>query len=378
MTSRILVVAITSALLAGTALAQTPIRLGQSIDGSLSASSAKADDGTPYDLYTYSGRAGDRVRIRMDSDAFDAYLAVGTVAGPGCSDDCRINDDGGGGTNALLTATVPASGVLQIRANSISASDAGAYTLSLSEAPAAARPSLRQVALNTPTSGQFSDDSPRDESSEQPFDIWTIKGRGGQSVRISLDSDHFDPMLGYGTWSNGQFNETASDDDGGPGLNSRLNVTLPASGEAAIRITALSGGATGSYTVTVGDPPATRPLTFQQAKVGEAIRGKLDDGDAFTPDEEIRFDAYRIDGSPGQRVEIRMDSSDFDPILKWGVFEGENFIQEASDDDSGGGTSARLVVTLDADGVGRLVATSLDGSTGSYTLSLLAAARVAQ
>ena len=37
MTSRSLALAVASALLAGTALAQTPIRLGQSIDGNLTA-----------------------------------------------------------------------------------------------------------------------------------------------------------------------------------------------------------------------------------------------------------------------------------------------------------------------------------------------------
>ncbi len=378
MTSRILAVAIAGTLLAGSAHAQTSIRLGQSVNGTLTSSTPKADDGTPFDLYTYRGRAGDRVRIRMDSASFDAYLAAGTVAGPGCSEDCVYNDDGGGGTNSLLTATVPASGVLQIRANSIGASDAGDYTLSVTEAPPAPRPSLRQVSMNAPVQGSLGEDSPRDENTDQTYDIWLVKGRGGQTVRISLDASDFDPVLGYGSWNNGQFNETNSDDDGGPGLNSRLTVTLPPSGEAAIRIAAVSGAASGAFTVTVGEPPAPRPVVFQTAKVGEAIRGKLDDSDAFTPDEEIAFDAYRIEGRPGQRVEVRMDSSDFDPILKWGVFEGETFHQEAQDDDGGGGTSARLIVTLDADGEGRLVAASLDGSKGNYTLSIVTAARGSQ
>jgi hypothetical protein len=234
------------------------------------------------------------------------------------------------------------------------------------------------VTLNTPTSGSFTEDSPRDDNTDQPYDIWLIKGRGGQSVRINMESNDFDSLLGYGTWNNGHFNETASDDDGGMGLNARLTTTLPANGEAAIKVSAVMAGATGGFTVTVGEPPAPRPIVFQQAKIGEAIRGKLDDTDAFTPDEEFAFDAYRIEGQPGQRVEVRMDSTDFDPILKWGVFEGDSFHQEGYDDDSGGGTSARLTVTLDAEGEGRLVATSLDGSKGNYTLSIVTAARRAQ
>jgi hypothetical protein len=80
MRPRFLVLALSIALVAGPALAQTPISTGQTINGSLSASSPKANDGTPYDLYVLRGRKGERVRIRMESSAFDTYLAVGTVA----------------------------------------------------------------------------------------------------------------------------------------------------------------------------------------------------------------------------------------------------------------------------------------------------------
>lgn len=378
MRPRFLVLALSIALVAGPALAQTPISTGQTINGSLSASSPKANDGTPYDLYVLRGRKGERVRIRMESSAFDTYLAVGTVAAPGCSADCVYNDDGGGGTNSLLVATFPDSGELQIRANSIGATDAGPYTLSVTAAPPPTSPSLRRIAHGSTSEGMLSDDSPHEDDSLRPYDIWLLKGRGGQRVRIDLQSSDFDPMLGFGTWSDGGFLESASDDDGGAGLNSRLTVELPPDGEAAIRVSAVNVGATGRFTLTVGDPPAPRPVSFQTVGVGQAVRGRLDDNDPFTPDEEFRFDAYRIEGSPGQRVEVRMDSGDFDPVLRWGVFEGETFQQETMDDDGGGGTSARLVITLDAEGLGRLVATTLDGRTGGYTLALVSAARNAQ
>src|SRR5690606_25242058 len=141
------------AIAAGTVNAQTAIGLGDRVDGTITAASPKADDGTPYDLYVYEGKAGERVRVTMDSDAFDAYLAVGAVAAPGCEAGCTSNDDGGGGTNAAMTATVPAGGSLQIRANTIGAGDTGAYTLAIAAAPPPARVNLRPVTLNRSMTG---------------------------------------------------------------------------------------------------------------------------------------------------------------------------------------------------------------------------------
>ena len=60
-------------------------------------------------------RLGDRIRVDMESSDFDAYLAVGTVAAPGCPGDCRTDDDGGEGFNSRLSYTLPASGQVQIR-----------------------------------------------------------------------------------------------------------------------------------------------------------------------------------------------------------------------------------------------------------------------
>lgn len=356
--------------------AQTPkpITLGQSLQGSITAESAKVDDGTPYDLYVYRGTPGERVRVAMNSSAFDAYLAVGTTAAPTCAGDCQTNDDGGTGTNAAVTTVVPTGGVLQIRANTIGADDSGAYTLSVSAPPVPAKITLRPIALNRATTGTLDERSPKDDS-DLPFDLWTVKGRAGQSLVIRLNADELDPMVAFGQMSDGVFVAESSDDDSGPGSNARLSVTLGESGEGVVKASSYSADGGGSYTLTVGDPLPARPIVANEASLGESINGRLDDRDPITPDEEIPFDVYTIKGRPGQRIIARMESNDFDPILRWGSFDGEAFTQDASDDDSGGGTSAKLTVTLDEDGVGRLVATALEASTGNYTLSLVGAAR---
>jgi hypothetical protein len=80
------------------------------------------------DVWTFSGEAGDRVSIRMQSDDFDTYL---DLWGP---DLVRVtyNDDGGGGTDSFIdNFTLTLSGTYNIVARGYSAGETGDYTLSL-------------------------------------------------------------------------------------------------------------------------------------------------------------------------------------------------------------------------------------------------------
>lgn len=359
-----------------TASAQTAIRAGAPVSGSLGSDSPKADDGTPYALYEYSGRAGERIRVKMESGAFDGFLAVGSTAAPGCSDDCKFDDDSGGELNPQLSYTVPASGKVQIRANSISGDASGAFTLTVTSVPTPPPARPQALRLDTETKGTLGESSSRDDS-DRPHDLWTVSGRRGQEVVVRVNADAFDPYVEFGQMQNNQFASSASDDDSGAGLNARLFVTLDNNGRGVVKVTTPSGDGEGEYTVFVGQPPAKRPIEVQTIAVGDSVRGSIDDTDPFD-DEEVRFDVFRIEGRPGQRVVARLQSDAFDAYLKWGVIEGDVLLEEASDDDSGGGTSAQLNITLDADGEGRLVVTSLGGGEGAYTVSIVSAPRGAQ
>jgi hypothetical protein len=108
-----------------------PIRAGTTVNAALTTADAELDEGNFYQHWTYAGRAGETVRIRMRSDEFDTYLYLGQLAG-GTFREMAYNDDaedGDDGTNSYLEFTLPAAGEYVIRATSFSGGSTGSYTL---------------------------------------------------------------------------------------------------------------------------------------------------------------------------------------------------------------------------------------------------------
>ena len=66
----------------------------------------------------------------MSSSAFDPYLVLRQA---GSTNNIQTNDDGGGGNSAQITYVVPTTGRYEIRANAVSGSATGDFTLSLEE-----------------------------------------------------------------------------------------------------------------------------------------------------------------------------------------------------------------------------------------------------
>ena len=76
----------------------------------------------------YEGRAGERLTIRMVSEDFDSFLAVGLLSPTGF-EEIASNDDGPDGTNSELEATLPADEVYAVRASALDAGAMGDYTV---------------------------------------------------------------------------------------------------------------------------------------------------------------------------------------------------------------------------------------------------------
>lgn len=107
---------------------------GAEVAASLDDGDAETPDGSLYDLYRYTGRAGERLAIRLGSDRFDTYLVFGRLGGDGFQE-LASNDDAGGGTDSALEVTLPADGEYGIRAQALAPGGNGPYRLRLDPAP---------------------------------------------------------------------------------------------------------------------------------------------------------------------------------------------------------------------------------------------------
>jgi hypothetical protein len=373
-----LAAAVSLAALAAPAFAQTPLSLTAPASGTLTDRSAKTPEGAPFDLYVLRAKPGDRVRIDLASEAFDTYLAAGADAGPTCGDACVTNDDGPNGTNSRVTVTVPASGVLQVRAGALGGDGRGAYTLAAAVVPPLAAP--RALTVGQAASGALGPNSA--DLDGQRADLWVVRAAPGTQLvaRLNTTAEGVDPLLKRGTFANGGFVEEEQDDDGGPGLNARIRFTMPASGQAVFAASALGSEAEGPYTLLVEPPLPKQPLRVATLTLGEAVNGVLDAKDIQDPETEAWSDYYKVSGRPGQRVRITVNATTpgMNPQLSWGVIEGET--QEAdyggaSNDDGTGGV---INVTLDEDGAAVLRVTSIDMGTMRYTLSAVGLPRPAR
>jgi hypothetical protein len=111
------------------AASRRPLASEAEAEGELDEEDPTMDaDGSFYEEWTFEGRSGQRVRIRMASRDFDTYLSVGREQ-EGEFREIGNNDDGDEGTDSMLEVTLPADGQYVVRANSYSAGETGSYTL---------------------------------------------------------------------------------------------------------------------------------------------------------------------------------------------------------------------------------------------------------
>lgn len=374
------------------AAAQRFVSAGQPVSGRLSTTDPTLDDGSHYQIWSYRGRAGERLTIVLRSDDFDAYLAFGKEAGDACAD-CETNDDGGGGTDSRIRVDLPESGVYQIRVNSLSSGETGAFNLSVTSGVATAPAVKGEIRLGQSVEGTLEEGD--DEADDGSYaEHWTYRGPEGQRVVITLRSDDFDAFLGWGRMVGGDWQQLESDDDGlGDGTHSCLAVTLGDDGAYTIRANTLSPGETGSYTLAVAaegecagggmdehdhgdeewEAEEDGPVDLTRAiavRAGGSYRGSLEESDPALGDRS-HYDVYTYAGRAGERLTILMSSSAFDTFLAIGQVEEGMFVELESNDDGEEGTDSVLEITLPTAGTYVIRANSLSGGqTGAYTLEV--------
>ncbi len=339
-----------------------PLAVGDAVEGTLGSQSGTNDDGQRADLYRFTGRAGQRVAVEMKSDDFDAYLTLRRL-----SDNAVLaqDDDGlGSGLDARIAHTLDADGDYLIEARGFSDRAEGDYELSLAEIPPPPPPTA--ATFGQTIEGEISDDDPQGDNGRR-YDAYAFSGTEGQRVQVIMRSGDLDAVLEVGE-AGDDFTALASDDDGlAEGTDSRLNFTVPETGEYVIRAQPYSADGRGLYSLEFldrGPEPAPGSVL-----IGATARGTLSETDAIS-DEGVYYDAYRFQAKKDEKLRLTLVSNAFDAVVEVGE-DGDDFDSLASDDDGLSDTHARLDWTAPDDGWYVIRARSYaPNETGAYALTV--------
>lgn len=351
------------------------LELGGEHRGALSASDYLSTDDSFLEAWELEGRPGESVTIDLESDDFDARLYV---VGPGLAE-TLTDDDGGGGCDSRLTFTFLEAGSFRVVASSLGARQTGTYLLRVSDRPGAApthecgqadpaeltalptqgrtlRMGSRETSRLLPLSATIQDG--------RPAEAWTLEGRAGDRVSVTVQADDFDAylyVLGPG------LDGVRTDDDSAGELNPKIDLTLPADGPYTVVAAGLAAGVSGSYVISVGEPLdlATLPTDGRTIDVGQTSEGFLSADDPVVV-EGRQGQAWAFDGAAGRSVDIELLATEFDPFL---YLAGPGLMEPLSDDDGAGDLNARISVTLPESGSYRIIVSALGaGSRGAFTL----------
>ena len=253
------------------------VRVGETVNGSLSSTDSLYPDNSYFKFYQFTAPAGRPVTIDLASDDFDPVLIVRGAD----LDASIINDDGGPGCYSRISRTFPSAGPYRILVNTTNTPEkqTGQFTLSITdgskpvqEGSAATSDCQSQGASSSSSSGASIASHAIDVGQTQQGTLsrndvlltsdstyaqpWTIQGRAGQTITIDLESDAFDSYLflrGPGITGGRDF----QDDDSGGNCHARLTATFPQSGEYEIVVNTADHYATGAFTlsVTTGSKP---------------------------------------------------------------------------------------------------------------------------
>lgn len=216
--------------------------------------------------------------------------------------------------------------------------------------------------------GSFSAKDPKMED-DTHYRCYVVQTTGNQVFTVRMDSDDFDAFLAAGPGTDCD-NTTLSNDDGADmGTSAELRFRSDG-GPWVIKANTVSEGEVGRYTLRLSQGQTLRPTTEIGAiQLGQTIEGEIQFSDRQADDGSF-YDCYRFEVTRAQQIAIQMNADDLDAYLqvhRGGTCEGASI---ASDDDSGGGTNARISQNFDM-GVYSVRANSLNaGVEGEYSLSM--------
>ena len=204
------------------------------------------------------------------------------------------------------------------------------------------------------------------------YDDYRVRLRADERVRLTLESEEFDPVLQVFR-ADDMHEPVAGNDDSGDSLNASVTFAAPADGLYTVRVLSYEAGTLGRYTLRGEQlPPLPPPVTAHSGTASTSwrvFRGELGGDD---PDNEgRRFDDYLVTLRQGEQLLVRVDSDAIDPVVQILAADSRNGPELDADDDAGPGTGALLGFEAPQSGGYLVRVTSFaPDATGAYTLRI--------
>lgn len=313
--------------------------------GTLEASDAAFSGGEYFDRYEVDVQIGQTLVADLQSDVFNPYVVVRSPSGQEWAND----DFEGSRTLSRLEIDALESGTWEVIATSYAAKEVGAYVL---DYQVTGEPSSTVDGARV-ESGTLDSSDVQLEAGEYR-DVYTVTALAGQVITADMRSSDFDTYV----FLRNPANEGPDNDDfEGDRSRSVVSYEVLSDGEHQVYATSYQPGETGAYSlaIRVEDAPGLEP--------------RFESGALTATDDTIRsgeyVDAFQFEGRPGDRVDVRLTSTEFDPyLIVLGPAEdrGEN-------DDDGESTNARVDLDLTESGTYYVLVTSYGpGEVGAYEL----------
>ncbi len=197
----------------------------------------------------------------------------------------------------------------------------------------------------------------------QPVDIFSFKGRAGQTVTIDAAWQEFDGKLVLvNSRSRREENDDFQDEN-----HSRISYTFAVNETVLILASGLGADDKGDYTLSITDN-GTETISELKGDTRTLVANGLFKGELGFPAEDSSraADVYVFNGKAGEMVVVELLSMSFDAQLE---VKGPDSFEMSNDDGEGMQKNSRLMFKCPADGEYRISASSYEEyGSGQYLL----------
>lgn len=366
-----------------------------------------------YDVYRIRAATAGPVTLHVASegdDAFDPFLAVGTLDGATFTAELT-DDDSGPGLEPVLMVTMGAGEERAVIVRSFGGGAGGAYTLHVREGDVRSEypddpeqvygtpldfSSATDLAVGRAVDGRLSATSPvettdGDEAAagegEYPprhYVLYRFRPASTGAYTVTLRSNDENQGLELGRNVGGLYVVDNSDDDSGVGRDAALVSELHSDSTYFVRVIHYGEGTgfggfrlqarAGDLSSEVMESMLPDEVDVARAtalRLDQEVAGELAAGDAIDLPWDSETDVYLYTAEAGETLVIDVTKvGDPDPYVEFGSLRGNVFTVLASDDDSGGDLSSRLEVTVTESGRYAIRVSAINEVMGAYRIRI--------